>query len=96
MKMMMIAYNEAVDDDVMDLLAKCGLNNYTKLISVYGKGNTSGTHKGDDIWPGLNNVLFVACEDAHAKEVVSHVREMRKGLGREGVKAFVWGMEEVT
>lgn len=96
MKMVMIAYNEAIDDEVMEVLENCILDNYTKIKGTFGKGKTSGTHLGDDIWPGRNNVLYAACEDRDVKQLLTCVKELRKKLGKEGVKAFVWDLEEVT
>ncbi len=96
MKMVMIAYNEAIDLEVMEVLTGCGTENYTKIPSVFGKGTTSGTHLGNDIWPGRNNVLYVACEDKQAKQLISCVKELRKSLSKEGVKAFVLPVEEIT
>jgi len=96
MKMVMVTYNEAIDDDVMEALDGCGLKNYTKIKGVFGKGATSGTHLGDDIWPGRNNILYAACQENEAKQLVSCVKELRKKLGKEGVKAFVWSLDELT
>lgn len=96
MKMVMISYNEAIDYEVMEVLESCGIKNYTKIPAVYGSGTASGTHLGDDIWPGRNNVLFAAVTDAEAKQLLSQVRELRKKLGQEGVKAFSWNLEEIT
>jgi len=96
MKMVMIAYNEAIDVDVMEVLANCGLKNFTKLVGAFGKGITSGTHLGNDIWPGRNNILYVACEEEKSGELLSHIKELRKKLGKEGIKAFVWALEEIT
>jgi len=96
MKMVMITYNEAVDAEVMDALEKCAVRNYTKILTAYGKGDTSGIHLGNDIWPGRNNILFAACESADAKKLISAVKELRKTLGKEGIKAFSLPIEEVT
>jgi hypothetical protein len=49
MKMVMVTYNEAIDVEVMEVLARCGLANYTKVTRVFGKGTTSGTHLGDQV-----------------------------------------------
>lgn len=95
-KMVMIVYNEALDDEVMEVLNKCASNNYTKVTGVSGKGNASGTHLGNDIWPGRNNILYIACEEKEAKELLSAVSSLRKNLGKEGVKAFVLPLEEAT
>ena len=75
---------------------ECGLKNYTKITGVFGRGESSGTHLGNDVWPGRNNVLYVACEEREAKKIVSCVKELRKSLGKEGIKAFVWSLEDIT
>jgi nitrogen regulatory protein PII len=95
-KMVMVVYNEAVDIDVMETLENCGLKNYTKVTAVYGRGSSSGTHLGNDIWPGRNNILYIACEEKQAKQMLSCVRELRKKLGKEGIKAFILPIEELT
>jgi nitrogen regulatory protein PII len=96
MKMVMISYNEAIETEVMDSLARCAIKNYTKITNVYGSGLTSGTHLGNDVWPGKNSILYVACEDKDARQLMSCIRESRKTLGREGVKAFLLPLEDMT
>jgi nitrogen regulatory protein PII len=95
-KMVMVVYNEAMDEEVMDALGKCGGQNYTKLTSTFGKGTASGTHMGDDIWPGRNNILYVVCDERQAKQMLDCVRELRKKMGHEGIKAFLLPVEEIT
>lgn len=96
MKMVMISYNEAIEMEVTETLEKSNLKNYTKIAGTYGKGSSSGTHLGNDIWPGRNNILYVACKDEEAKRLISAVKELRKTLGREGVKAFVLSLEDMS
>ncbi len=96
MKMVMIAYNEAMDMEVMEALGHCGVKNYTKTVAAYGKGTTSGTHMGDDIWPGKNNILYVVCKESEAKQLLSCVGELRQKLGKEGIKAFILPTEDLT
>lgn len=96
MKMVMICYNEALDNEVMEILEGCVMKNYTKVMGVFGKGTSSGTHLGDDIWPGRNNILYVACDEKQKEKILGCVKELRKRIGNEGVKAFVLPLEEVT
>ena len=96
LKMCMITYNEAIDNEVMEILEKTQAKNYTKTMGVFGKGETSGIHLGDDIWPGRNNILQIICEEKTAKELMTGVRQLRKTLGKEGVKAFILPIEEQT
>ena len=66
------------------------------MIGTLGKGKTSGTHHGNDIWPGRNNVLFVACEENDGKQLLSCVKHLHSQLGQEGIKAFMWDLENIT
>ncbi len=96
MKMVMISYNEAVEVEVMGSLTECALKNYTKITDTYGSGLTSGTHLGNDIWPGKNCILYVACEDKEAKQLLACIKELRKTIGKEGLKAFLLPLEDMT
>ena len=96
MKMVMIVYNQAIDSEVMEILEVTALKNYSKIVGTFGKGKTSGTHLGNDIWPGRNNILYIACEEKETSQILSGIRGLRKKLGYEGVKAFVLPLEEIT
>lgn len=96
LKMVMIVYNEAIDAEIMEVIESCDLKNYTKAMGVYGSGEASGIHLGNDIWPGRNNILYVCCDAAKVPKVLSGIKELRKKLGKEGVKAFSWNLEDVT
>jgi len=96
MKMVMVVYNEIMDMEVMEALDNCGAKNYTKVTGALGTGVTSGTHLGNDIWPGKNNILYAACDSAAADKLFSCAGELRKKLGREGIKAFSWELDRVT
>jgi hypothetical protein len=65
-------------------------------VAAFGKGITSGTHEGTDIWPGRNNILYIACDEKCSQKLLSCIKELKKTLGKEGVKAFILPLEEVT
>ncbi len=92
MKMVMIVYNEAMDMEVMGILENCAMKNYTKITGAFGKGNASGTHLGNDIWPGKNNILYVACSEDDARYLLTCVENLRKKFSSEGIKAFIWDL----
>jgi nitrogen regulatory protein PII len=95
MKLVMIMYNEAINDEVESLLEQNSVDGFTKWTKVYGKGRTSGPHLGTHIWPKVNNVLAVVTEERAADKIVQDIRELRKRLAKEGVKAFMWEIDEV-
>ncbi len=96
MKMVMICYNEAIDDELMEMLESCALANYTKVLGAFGRGESSGTHLGNDVWPGRNNILYAACGDANAARLLAAVRELGREYREEGIKAFCWTIDDAT
>jgi nitrogen regulatory protein PII len=96
MKMVMISYNAALDEDMTEVLEKLEVTGYTKWINVLGRGRTSGEHLGSHVWPGKNCVVSLAVDERKKKEIIEEVKALRKTLGREGIKAFVMPLEEIT
>jgi len=95
-KLVFIAYNEALDDELTAALEGLSIDTYTKWTRVLGKGRTSGPHLGSPVWPKHNNVLAVCVQDDEAQAVLEAVRGLRAEMGRHGIKAFVLPCEEVT
>ena len=95
-KMAVIAYNEAIEDEVMEALNTCALVNNTKIPGVFGRGTSSGTHLGTDIWPGRNNLLLVVGGEKETAQLLGCVKNLRAKVGKEGLKAFVLAVEEIT
>ncbi len=96
MKLLFIAYNEALDEEVENVLRENGLGGFTKWTRVYGKGRASGPHLGTHVWPKANNVRLIAAEDDNAAANVEAVRRLRSTLGHEGIKAFAVPLAEIT
>lgn len=96
MKLLMIAYNEALDDEIVEILADAGADTYTRWTKVQGVGEGSGPHLGTHVWPKHNNVLVVCVRDDVAKKVMKNIREFREEFRKEGVKAFMLPIEDVT
>ncbi len=96
LKMVMLVFNEAVELEILEVLEQCGVKNYTKIPETYGRGTTSGGHEGNDIWPGRNTIFYVACQEENARKIFDAIRELRKTLGKEGVKAFLLPLEDLT
>jgi hypothetical protein len=96
LKMVMITYNEATDMEVMEALEDCSIKSYSKIKGTFGKGTISGTHLGNDIWPGLNNIIYAVCREEESVRIISRIKDLRKEIGREGIKAFVFPVEDIT
>lgn len=96
MKLIMICYNEAIDDEITELLQRADVKGYTKWTKVLGKGQTSEPHLLSHIWPKANNVVAVAVEEQAAGIILENIREMKTKVGTAGLKAFMWEIDDVT
>jgi hypothetical protein len=96
MKAVLIVHNVAIDRDVNEMLGSAGIDCYTKFTNTLGKGRLSEPHLNIDVWPGTNYGTFVVVEEAGAGTVMQGVRQLREKLGSEGVKAFMWEIEDIT
>ena len=96
MKAVLIFHNVAIDGDVNEALETIGISCYSKFTDTLGKGRLSVPHLNTDVWPGVNYGTFVVTDRAKAGEIMEAVRRMREKLGSEGIKAFMWEIEEAT
>ena len=96
MKAVLIVHNVAIDEEVNEALESVGINCYTKFPNTLGKGEISEPHLNIDVWPGINCGTFVVIEQVKAKKVIENVRRLRKKLGTEGIKAFMWEVDDIT
>lgn len=96
MKIVFIAYNEALDVEVMELLESNTVKSYTKWTRVTGSGTASGPHLLSHVWPKGNNVLMCCLQDETAENVIKNIRKLRQTMGHEGVKAFSVPVDEMS
>ena len=94
--MVIIIHNEGIETEVMELLTEFEIEGFTRWMKVQGKGKGSGPHLDTHIWPAINSVLAVAIEDDKKDRLIERIKEMRLKLGKEGIKAFVLPVDEVT
>lgn len=95
-KMVLIVYDEALDEDILTALGGEDSPPFTKWTRVMGRGRNSEPHLLDHIWPKGNQALMSCLPEADARAALQRIRALRARLGGAGVRAFVWGVEELT
>jgi nitrogen regulatory protein PII len=96
MKAVFIVHNAAIDDDINDALTSLGIDQFTKFTNVLGKGRLSEPHLNIEVWPETNYATLVITDDEPAQRLMDKIRDMRKSLAAEGIKAFIWSIEQIT
>jgi nitrogen regulatory protein PII len=94
MKMFLIVYCNAADEEVIEAFKKGGVRAYTKMSEARGEGTDTVPKLGTHCWPGKNNALFIAAEDREVDGIKDAIREIRRAHPRSGVKGFILPMEE--
>jgi hypothetical protein len=84
---------------VMDLLARIGIDFYTRWDKVTGKGHGSMAHLGTPSFPAENAVLMIAFEDERLlPQLIEGVVQLNKGAVRaeERVRLFQLPLDRVV
>ena len=94
MKALFIAYNQAYNEEIVDLLATHGQRGFTRWENVEGKGDFNGFPRfGSHAWPEMNHALLVMCKDEKVEPLLADLKARDEAAPDLGLRAFVWGIE---
>lgn len=96
MKLVLLCYNVTVQEEVLQALQECGISSYTLWQEVLGVGSGGGPHLNSPVWPGYNCVMAIVVDAETKTSLLNRVRALRERHRKEGVKAFVLPVEEIT
>ena len=95
MKAVFIAYNQAYNQEIVELLEKMGQRGYTVWQEVGGRGSVDGEpHLGSHAWPTQNHVLMTVLEDALAAKVMDALRRTDEENKALGLRAYLLPVED--
>ena len=93
MKAIFIAYNQAYNQEIVELLESLGQRGYTVWEEIGGRGSLDGEpHLGNHAWPTQNHALLTVVEDALAAPSHEHLGT-RTGPTPSwgcGLMSFLW------
>jgi hypothetical protein len=94
MKMFLVVYCEASDENILAAFKDAGFKSYTKMHGAMGEGEESEPKLGTHCWPGTNNALFLAVPDEDITGLCDLVKNLKLKHPRAGLKAFTLPLEE--
>jgi nitrogen regulatory protein PII len=94
MKMLIVVYNDAVDENIIAAFKKAQVKGYTKWRETLGEGDETEPKLGTHYWPGRNNVLAVVLEDEKVLAVTDIIRQLKINYPKSGIKTFILQVEE--
>lgn len=94
MKALFISYNQAYNEEIVEILEGLGQRGFTRWQDIQGRGGIDGEpHYGDHAWPTMNHAVLAMVED----ETVAPALERLKAKDAEapdlGLRAYVWNIE---
>ena len=94
MKAIFVAYNQAYNMELADVLEAAGCKGYTMWNEITGRGTNGGEpHEGTHAWPTLNNALLSAVPDEKVDEILAGLDAKNREYPELGLRAFVWNVE---
>lgn len=95
MKGIFIAYNQAYNQEIVELLEGLGQRGYTVWQEIGGRGSVSGEpHLGNHAWPTQNHAIFAVVADDLAPKVMEALRETDKASPDLGLRAYTVPVED--
>lgn len=95
MKAIFIAYNQAYNEEIVEILAARGQRGYTKWENVGGRGSVDGEpHLGNHAWPTQNHALITFVDDEMVAPIMDDLRGTDLAYKDLGLRAYVLPVEQ--
>ena len=95
MKAVFLVYNQAITEEVQEMLDRLRVRGFTQWENVKGRGTHSGEpHMGTHTWPAMNSSVLAVTDEHKAKQLLKQVQELNAEFGEQGIRAFTWNIEE--
>lgn len=93
MKMLLIVYEAGIDEDLQGVIERLEIPAWTKLTGATGTG-THGHRFGTQVWPGTNNLLWIALPEERVAGIVAALDELKSSyLKSPALQVFVMPAE---
>lgn len=95
MKAVFIAYDQAHQHNIIDILDRLSLRGFTQWSQVEGRGSSNGEpHYGSHAWPSLASAIIAMVPDERVGSLLERLKALDDESPRLGLRAFVWNIEQ--
>ena len=94
MKALFVTYNQAYNEEIVEVLEKHGQRGFTRWTDIQGRGSSDGIPRmGSHAWPEMNHALLSMVDDALVPALLEEFKAMDSQSRDLGLRAFVWNIE---
>ena len=95
MKSIMIAFDQAHQDVIINILQHSLVRGYTEFPITQGKGSFTGDpHLGSHAWPSMCSTIITIVDDDRVEPVLKRLKNLDNMYPDLGLRAFVWNIEQ--
>lgn len=88
MKRVEIIFSQSIEDDILESLKDIPAAQFFTLIpGVRGQGYST-PKMGSSVWPEVNELMIVYCDDESARAIESRLGKVRERYPNEGLAIF--------
>jgi len=94
MKAMFIAYNQAYNEEIVEVLEHNRQRGFTRWQDIQGKGSFNGIPRlGSHAWPEQIHAILVMVKDEKVEPILAELKAKDEAAPDLGLRAFVWNIE---
>lgn len=95
MKSVLITFDQAYYERIMEILDQLNCRGFTYLDQVRGRGTHKGEpHYGSHAWPSMCSAILTVVDDNKVDPLLEVLHKMDMQTERLGLRAFVWNIEK--
>lgn len=95
MKSVMIMYDQAFQEKIVDLLTRRNCRGFSCWPQVQGRGSKTGEpHYGSHAWPSMCSAIMTVVRDEQVDGLLEALHAMDVETEMLGLRAFVWDIEK--
>lgn len=96
MKAIFISYNQAYNEEIVEVLVNNRQRGFTRWQEIQGKGGFNGFPRmGNHAWPEMNDAILTVTEDEKVEGILKELKEKDEAAPDLGIRAFVWNIETI-
>lgn len=97
MKAVFISYNQALAERVSFILEQLQIKGFTQWPIVNGAGTFGGEPRmGTHTWPEINSATMTIVDDELVPLILKYVQKLDEVNKENGIRAFVWNIEQTV
>lgn len=94
MKAIFVAYNQAFNEEIVEVLEAFGQRGFTQWQDIQGRGGVDGEpHLGSHAWPTMNHALIAMVPDDKLEPILEALHQKDVDFPDLGLRAFSWNAE---